>query len=277
MSAAARTRVTIVMSVFNSLDLTRACLDSLGRTTEPFELIVVDNGSTDGTPAFLEEFAPPYPFLRERNAENRSVIATLNRAWRRATTEFVCMLHNDTEMLDLAWLSRLLRVLAEPRAGLAGLYGAKRFRKNGRAVGRTIVHSLAEGPIVRAPWEEVFFVDSVCMCLRRALLEQVGGFDEGYGFYHGLDRDLSFAVREAGYRCFVVRAPFLHRGGATRTRAFDESREREDVRVRAAVIDRFVGKYGHRLPADARSPRERLADWLRAKLVPAGARDGGVP
>jgi len=262
-----------VMSVFNGLEVTRACLDSLADTTEPFELVVVDNGSTDGTAAFLAGFHPPYPFHPERNAENRPVIATLNGAWRRATTEFVCMLHNDTEMLDRFWLSRLLAALAEPRAGLAGLYGAKRFRKNGRAVGRTIVHSLAEGPTVRPPWEEVVFVDSVCMCARRDLLERVGGFDEAYGFYHGLDRDLSFAVRESGYRCFVVHAPFRHHGGATRARSFGEApdRARADLHARAAVFERFVAKYGHRLPADARPPRRRLTDWVRAKLCRTGA------
>src|SRR5204863_113454 len=82
--------------------------------------------------------------------------------------------------------------------------------------GRTIVHSLAEGPTVRAPWEEVAVVDGVCLCLRRATLEAVGGIDEGYGFFHGYDRDLSFAVRETGRRCVVVHAPFRHAGGGTR-------------------------------------------------------------
>jgi glycosyltransferase involved in cell wall biosynthesis len=212
-------RVTIVMSVFNGLELTRACLDSLAGGVEPFELVVVDNGSTDGTAGFLASRRPPYPLHLDRNAENRPVIATLNRAWRRATTEFVCVLHNDTEMLDRFWLSRLLAVLAEPRAGLAGLYGAKRLRKNGRAVGRTIVHSLAEGPTVRPPWEEVVFVDSVCMCAR-------GEAPEG---------------------------------------------ARADLRARAAVFERFIAKYGHRLPADARPQRRRVVDWVRATLHRTGA------
>lgn len=266
-------RATIVMLVFNQLEVTRACFDSLADTAEPFELIVVDNGSTDGTSAFLESFRPPYPFRFERNAENQPIIATFNRAWRLATTEFVCLMHNDTEMLDRFWLSRLLAALAEPRAGLAGLYGAKRFRTDGRAVGRTIVHSLVEGPTVRSPWEEVVFVDAVCMCIRRDLLERVGGLDEAYGFYHGLDRDLSFAVQEAGYRCFVVHAPFRHRGGATWSRGFADvpALAQAELRARTAVFDRFLAKYGHRLPADARTRGRRLADWVRTRLGRAGA------
>ena len=130
------------MAVFNGLADTRACLESLRATTEPFRLVVTDNGSSDGTRELFERFPYPYPLTVTRSPTNGNVIAALNRAWRLADTEFVCLLHNDTEMVEPAWLSRLLAALAEPGAGLAGLYGAKRVRPSGRLVGRTIVHSL---------------------------------------------------------------------------------------------------------------------------------------
>ena len=99
------------MCVFNQLALTRACLESLRATTEPFRLVVVDNGSTDGTRDFFERFPYPLPLTFARNPVNQSVIATLNRAWRLADSEFLCFLHNDTEMIDPAWLARLLGAL----------------------------------------------------------------------------------------------------------------------------------------------------------------------
>src|SRR5438552_3705659 len=248
---------------------TRACLGSLRATTEPFRLVVMDTGSTDGTPEFFERFPYPYPLTFARSPANDGVIAALNRAWRLADTEVLCFLHNDTELLDPAWLSRLLRALAEPGAGLAGFYGAKRLRADGRAVGRTIVHSLAPAPPVRAPWEDVAFVDSVCMCLPRDLVEAMGGFDEGYGFYHGHDRDLSLAVLERGRRCLVVHAPFRHHGGGTRTRDFtrDPARQRADLAMRDAALVRFTQKWHHRLPCDVRSARQRVGDWFRTKLA----------
>src|SRR5262249_56524762 len=89
-------------------------------------------------------------------------------------------------------------------------------RRDGRDAGRTIVHSLEGGPALSAPMVEVAAVDGVCLCLRRGLLQELGGFDEGYGFFHGYDRDLSFTVRERGLRCVVVDAPFVHRGAGTR-------------------------------------------------------------
>lgn len=262
-------RVTLVMSVFGQVELTRKCMESLRATTEPFRLVVIDNGSTDATPQFFERFAYPYPLRFARNATNQSVIATLNRAWRLAETELICILHNDTEMLEPTWLTRLLTPLADGDVGITGLYGFKRLRRNGRFMGRTLVHSLAEGPTVRPDGEEVAFVDSVCMCMPRRLMEEVGGFDEGYGFYHGLDKDLCFAVRERGRRCVIVRAPFIHHGGGTRTRDFATrpDRARADLALRHAVIERFVAKYRHRLPCDVRPLPERMSDWVHAKLL----------
>ena len=80
----------------------------------------------------------------------------------------------------------------------------------------------------------------------------MGGFDEGYGFFHGYDRDLSFAVREAGWRCVVVDAPFVHRGGGTRTGSARRWRAPEDLAQRRAALARFAAKWRHRLPCDVR-------------------------
>ncbi len=262
-------RVTLVLSVFNQLALTRACMESLRASTEPFRLVVIDNGSTDGTREFFERFAYPFPLRYDHYGVNTSVIASLNRAWRQAETEFICLMHNDTLMVTPDWLARLLAPFADPGVGMTGLFGVKRVRRTGNFVGRTIVHSLAEGPTVRPPWEEVAVVDGVCMCLRRDVMEAVGGLDEAYGFFHGFDKDLSFAVRETGRRCLVVHAPFHHRGGGTRARDFAArpERERTDLVLRRAVIERFVRKWGHRLPADVRPVRARVRDWVGAKLL----------
>jgi GT2 family glycosyltransferase len=262
-----RPRATVVMVVHDGLATTRACLESLRASDEPFALVVVDNGSTDDTPRWFRDFPYPWPLSYARNETNASVLAAYNRAWRLASTEFVCLLHNDTTMLEPTWLERLLAPLDSNDIGLSGLYGVKRVRRDGRYAGRTIVHSLAEGPTVRPPWEDVAVVDGVCLCLRRATLETVGGIDEGYGFFHGYDRDLSFAVRETGRRCVVVHAPFRHAGGGTRARDFAArpELERRDLAERRAATERFARKFAHRLPSDVRPVAVRMSDWLRRR------------
>lgn len=265
-------RVSLVIAVFNQLPLTRTCLDSLRPTTVPFDLIIVDNGSVDGTAEFLRAFPYPFPLRSQGNAENLGLIRALNQGWRLAAGEFVCFLHNDTEMRDARWLERLVAALDGDRGvGLAGLYGARRVRRDGRYVGRTIVHCLAEGP---GMWErevEVAAVDGVCLCLKRSLLERLGGFDEGYGFFHGYDRDLSFAVRETGSRCVVVNAPFAHRGGGTRASVAAEGPLSDDLAQRREAMGRFVAKWRHRLPSDVRRPAERVRDWWRSRVLGAAA------
>ena len=84
----------------NQEALTRACLESLRPTTVPFELCVVDNGSTDGTEAYFRDFPLPYPFRYARNAANVGLISALNQGARLARGEVLCFLHNDTEMRE---------------------------------------------------------------------------------------------------------------------------------------------------------------------------------
>jgi len=259
---------SVVLVVFNQLALTRACLESLRPTTVPFDLSVVDNGSTDGTRAYFQEFALPYPLSYIRNEENVGLIRALNQGARPARGEFLCFLHNDTLMREPRWLERLEAAVASgPGIGLAGLYGAQKLREDGRYVGRTIVHCLEGGATLKADRAEVAAVDGVCLFLRRSLLEALGGFDEGYGFLHGYDRDLSFAVREAGRRCAVVNAPFVHHGGGTRTGPGSPLPSEEDLIQRRDALRRFAAKWRHRLPSDVRGVRERLRDWLGSARV----------
>jgi len=242
--------------------LTRACLDSLRRTTVPFELCVVDNGSSDGTQAYFQSLTLPTPLRYQRNDDNAGLIRALNQGARLATADVLCFLHNDTELREPAWLERLAAALDDGRVGLAGLYGVRRLRRDGRYAGRTIVHSLEGGPALSAPMVEVAAVDGVCLCLRRGLLQELGGFDEGYGFFHGYDRDLSFAVRERGLRCVVVDAPFVHRGGGTRTAERAPVSASQDLEQRRRALARFAEKWRHRLPSDVRGIGERITNYF---------------
>ena len=261
---------TVVLVVWNQLALTRACLESLGAGTTSFDLCVIDNGSTDGTRDWFHDFPLPVALTYHRNDANRGLIPALNQGAALAKGDVLCFLHNDTEMRHPAWVDRLTGALGGPsRIGLAGLYGVRRVRRDGRYVGRTIVHALEGQGRLRGDLAEVAAVDGVCLCLPRSIFDAVGGFDEGYGFLHGYDRDLSFAVREAGWRCAVVNAPFVHHGGGTRTGRDAAFSRDQDLDQRRAALRRFAAKWKHRLPSDVRTPWQRLCERMR----PDGAID----
>ena len=257
---------SIVLVVYNQLALTRACLESLRSTTRPFELCVVDNASSDGTESFFREWTAGTPLRYHRNADNVGLIRALNQGAGLAGGDRLCFLHNDIVMREPLWLERLEAAVDGPgRVGLAGLYGVRRLRRDGRYAGRTIVHALEGQATLRRPVTEVAAVDGVCLFLPRAILDAVGGFDEGYGFFHGYDRDLSFAVRERGLACAVVDARFVHRGGGTRTGERAPVAAAEDLEQRRQAMARFARKWRRRLPSDVRGLPERILNFINQR------------
>lgn len=262
-SASSKVPISVVLVVHNRFDLTLSCLESLRQTTRHFELCVVDNASSDETSSYFASWSGEPPLRYQRNDGNVGLIRALNQGAALATGERICFLHNDTQMLDPHWLAKLEAATdGGNRVGLAGLYGARSLHPGGSYVGGTIVHCLAEGPAMRSSVMEVAAVDGVCLFIPRAVLVEIGGFDEGYGFFHGYDRDLSFAVRATQRRCVVVRSRFIHRGGGTRTAPGAPVSASIDLAQRREAMARFVRKWEHALPADVRSVREQFADRL---------------
>ncbi len=158
--------------VHNQPALTRACVESLQATSGPFELCVVDNASDDETVDYLDRLARSVPLRYLRNDENVGLIRALNQGAQLATGDLLCFLHNDTELRDP-------RVARAP-AGRGGVHRAASgwpastacsgCARDGRYVGRTIVHCLEGAPTLRSPRAEVAVVDGVCLFLaaRRA-------------------------------------------------------------------------------------------------------------
>src|SRR5271166_5261928 len=101
---------TIIVPCCNQLEFTRHCLWALFRHTRPpWELIVIDNGSTDGTGTYLAgvQDASPVPVSVISNAANRSFPAAVNQGLRAAQGEYLVLLNNDTVVTD-SWLEQLI-------------------------------------------------------------------------------------------------------------------------------------------------------------------------
>ena len=97
--------VSIVVLAWNELEYTRQCIESVLRhTTGPFELILVDNGSTDGTPEYLAT-VPDAKVIR--NEENLGFPKGVNQGIAAASGEYVCLLNNDT-IVTSGWLDKLV-------------------------------------------------------------------------------------------------------------------------------------------------------------------------
>lgn len=201
--------VSIVIPVFNRVELTQQCLLYLAQHTTgvTHEVIVVDNASTDGTAAFLAEQEQAGRVRVIRNEANAGFGRACNQAAAIARGEHLVLLNNDTVPLP-GWLDALVATVErDPGVGVVGsrlLYPNETiqhagmvFRPNGMLdhVHRGAARDAAE--VLEA--QDFACVTGACLLLPRALFERLGGFDETYYFYLE-DVDLCLRVWEAGLR-----------------------------------------------------------------------------
>ncbi|MDK9698963.1 MAG: glycosyltransferase [bacterium] len=212
--------ISIVIATYNRADLVKQCLDrlfALAPDEPPFELIVVDNASTDGTVELLETY--PQPFVLLRNTENRNFAGANNQGAAVALGKYLVMLNSDT-MPEAGWLREMLRVIeAHPDCGIVGcklLYPHNRtiqhagvaFYRGGHPF--HIYHDFAENAEQVSYEREFKAVTAACWMVPRELYLDLGGFDERFrnGFE---DVDFCRKVTETGKRIlYTPRATVLH-------------------------------------------------------------------
>ncbi len=209
--------VSVVIPVFDRLDLTLACLAALARATDEVglgiavQVIVVDNGSTDGT---ADRLAAEHPHvLVLRNEHNQGFARGCNQGVAAAAGDIVVLLNNDTEVQQ-GWLAPLLAVLDDDPA--VALVAPKLLFPDGRLqhAGMVLIDDRARGvplnglhlwyrqpadlPAANVRRDRRTLTGAV-LAMRRSAFEAVGGFDEGY--WNGCeDVDLCLALAEAGWR-----------------------------------------------------------------------------
>jgi GT2 family glycosyltransferase len=217
-------RVTVVVPNWNGEKFLDTCLSSLQEQTfQDFETVLVDNGSTDGSVAFVEENFPEVRVVRL--PENRGFSAAVNAGIRSSTTEFVALLNNDTEQ-DPGWLGALVHAAdGHPEAGLfASKLVDFRDRRLLDGAGDALRSSglpyrLGHGEVDRGQFDEPAFVFSACAAAalyRRELFRRIGLFDEDF-FSNCEDGDVSFRAQLAGYRCLYVPGSVVYHIGSAST------------------------------------------------------------
>ncbi len=215
---------SLVILCCNELEYTRQCLESvLARTRPPFELVLVDNGSSDGTPDYLRALQGrlgPDRVRVLRNGANLGFAAGCNQGLAAARGEFLVLLNNDTVVTE-GWLEGLLRwALADwPRNGLVGAVTNYASPPQQVEAGyQTLAEMERFAARRRAEYAgratEVERLVGFCLLLRRDVLEAVGGLDERFGLGFFEDDDWGVRARRAGFRLLVAEEVFVHHYGS---------------------------------------------------------------
>ena len=227
-ACAAGLRVSIIVLAHNQLEHTRRCVESLlAHTSVPFELILVDNGSIDGTASYFTELlASPANVRVIANRTNRGFAAGNNQGLALATGRQVLFLNNDT-VVTQGWLGNMLKVLQEhPQTGVVG-------PRSNRVLGQQQVEdvsckSLDELPAFALAWAEKNAGESrvanrvvgFCLLARREVIDAVGGLDEQFGSGNFEDDDFCIRAHLAGFETRIADDAFVHHvGSATFTGA----------------------------------------------------------
>ena len=216
-------RVSVIILNWNGCELLEACLGSLRRQdTDDFEIIVVDNGSQDGSLRMLESASPECRLIR--NEENLGFCEGNNQAFRASTSELVVLLNNDVEVAP-DFLSRLMTAAdLDPEFGM---FAARVMMYDRPEVfDSTGLLVYPDGVCRSRGWleEDRGQFDESDECLgpngcaamyRRGMLDDVGMFDERY-FAYLEDLDLAFRGQLRGWRCrYVADAVAYHKKSMT--------------------------------------------------------------
>jgi len=228
-------KVSIIIPSWNTKRLLRQCLQSLiagaGEAKSALEIIVVDNGSTDGSPAVVREFQAQNPKLKIELIENKRNLGygtANNQGMKKATGNYFLLLNSDTIVKNNAPVKMAQFLASQPAAGVVGCRllnpdgtpqpSAGKFPSLGVVWVMLFAERWLGGRLVRFSYRQVKEVDWVmgaALLVKREVVDRVGMMDEGIFMYMD-EIEWCYRIKKAGFKVlFYPGAEIIHFGGAS--------------------------------------------------------------
>lgn len=223
--------VTLIMPVYNGVQHTRNMINSLkGCTEQTYELIIVNNGSTDDTKEYLTQ----EPCQLINNSKNLGWSQAINQAIKFAKGEFIGIIHNDIDFVfSPDWLKKMLAHFEDPTIGVVGPTTNNPPDKLDRQS-----DAINESYSI----ERANHLASFCMLFRREVFNEVGEFDEQFFPHGGEEIDYAIRINKTKWKMVISRDVFVHHeGGATlhNMSEWKENPEAYQQKIRQLLINKW--------------------------------------
>ena len=264
---------SIIIPTYNRKDLLLQCLDSIeAHTSSPYEIIVVDNGSEDGTAEAVRRRRRPIR-LTVHN-QNLGFARAINTGLMMAKGRYIVLLNNDVLVTE-RWLDQLLHCLNQhPDAAAVGpvtnyISGEQQISvPYGEDIAAMQAYAAAHNVTDPAKWRETDRLVGFCLAFPRSTFEQIGYFDEGYAIGNYEDDDWVARLRLQGKKQVIAGDTFIHHYGSMTMKGLGE---RGFAEVDARNHDFFAEKWGELHSLYLRMPAWRSSGVLRASdFFPSG-------
>lgn len=210
-------KTSIIVLTYNQLALTKQCLESIWKHTnnECIEVIVIDNGSHDGTRDYLKQITSIKAIF---NKTNEGFAKACNQGLEVASGDNILFLNNDTVVTN-QWLEPMIKLLyQDDKIGMVGPVSNYVSGPQQVPVNYTNVEEIEDFSRLyclqqRGRSKAVLRLVGFCLLVKKKVLDQVGGFDERFVGGSFEDDDLSLRVLQAGYQLKIALDSFVHHHG----------------------------------------------------------------
>lgn len=229
-------KISIIVLCYNQINYTRECVESiLNQTAYPnYELILVDNNSTDDTADYLKYLVEADDRIKiVLNQDNRGFAGGNNDGIRIANGEFIVLLNNDT-VVSRGWLTNMVkRFLNNEELGIVGPVTNSIGNEAQIQVDYTEISKMPEFAYIytsqhmNQTYHDINVLAMFCVMIRKSMMDKIGLLDENYGIGMFEDDDYCMAAKKAGYKIQLLEDTFIHHYGSVSFKKLENAKYRE--------------------------------------------------
>ncbi|MEW5844078.1 MAG: glycosyltransferase [Bacteroidota bacterium] len=241
-------KVSIITLTYNALNYTKEFIASLQKyTTGGYELIVIDNCSTDGTQSYLDGLGKKYENIKIiLNNENMGFPAAVNQGILESRGEYIVVANNDIVFTD-QWLEKMIESAASDKEiGMVGpisnIVSGVQIDKDAKYTSLDEMHEYASSISAKNKNEKLFFprIAFLCTLIKKEVIEKIGGLDERFSPGNYEDDDFCLRAQLAGFKTVIAKDVFIHHFGSKSFKANGEQKYEEQLKINK---NKFVEKW----------------------------------